>query len=197
MNKIFESGTFSKYRNLANINESISATRSCLDGHRMTTKKTVFLSHKHDELDELKDVIGFLQKEFDVMVYIDSKDKNMPLITSGETAMRIKNIIKQSDKFILLATEGAIDSKWCNWELGYGDALKYQDKIALLPIKPQKSSNISYKGNEYLEIYPYISYFHGYEMYTDGRTIEEGYYVVKIEPDRTKTIEPLSTWFKY
>lgn len=46
----------------------------------------------------------------------------MPKVTSAETATRIKDRISRCDKFILLATNGAIDSKWCNWELGFGDA---------------------------------------------------------------------------
>ncbi len=39
----------------------------------------------------------------------------MPKTTSGVTATKIKQQIKKYDKFILIATDGAIDSKWCNW----------------------------------------------------------------------------------
>ena len=38
---------------------------------------------------------------------------------------KLKEKIEIADKFILLATEKAINSKWCNWELGLGDAAKY------------------------------------------------------------------------
>ena len=80
-------------------------------------------------------------------------DEEMPKYTSGKTADRIKKKIKENDKFILLATDGAISSKWCNWELGYGDAQKYIDNIAILPVKKDYGQ---YNGSEYLQIYPYI-----------------------------------------
>jgi hypothetical protein len=195
MKEIFESGSFSQYRNLVNLNESRRITKSFAEGDGFTTKTTVFLSHKHDELLELRDIIGFLQKEYYVQVYIDSKDSSMPEKTSGETASRIKQIIKQCDRFILLATEGAIESKWCNWELGYGDAQKYKDRIALFPIKPKYSLDVNYKGYEYMQIYPYISYSDGYEKYKNGGCINEGYYVTTFDSDGTKMIEPLSDWF--
>lgn len=102
----------------------------------------------------------------------------MPPITSWETASNLKKRIVECDKFILLATNVAIASKWRNCELGYGDANKYLDNIAILPIKPK---DITYKGNEYLEIYPYISYYNGTEKYSTGELIKEGYYIRKKE----------------
>jgi len=115
-------------------------------------KITIFLSHKHDERTELEAAISFL-KQFGVDVYIDWMDEEMPKYTSGKTANRIKNKIKENDKFILLATDSAVASKWCNWELGYGDAQKYINNIAILPVK---SDYGQYNGSEYLQIYPYI-----------------------------------------
>jgi hypothetical protein len=115
-------------------------------------KITIFLSHKHDEIEELEATISFLKK-FGIDVYVDWMDEEMPKYTSGKTADRIKKKIKENDKFILLATDGAISSKWCNWELGYGDAQKYIDNIAILPVKKDYGQ---YNGSEYLHIYPYI-----------------------------------------
>lgn len=54
-------------------------------------------------------------------IYVDWLDPSMPARTCGRTAENIKENIKKYDKFILVATEGAIASKWCNWELGFGD----------------------------------------------------------------------------
>lgn len=88
-----------------------------------------------------------------VSVYVDWLDEGMPKTTSGETAAKIKKKIKEKDKFILLATEGAISSKWCNWELGFGDAQRYIDHITILPVKENFRD---YSGAEYLQIYPYI-----------------------------------------
>jgi len=113
---------------------------------------TIFLSHKHDEKTELEDAIAFLNS-LGVSVYVDWLDEGMPKSTSGVTAIKIKSKIKEMNKFILLATEGAIASKWCNWELGIGDVHKYIENIAVLPVKENYKD---YTGVEYLQIYPYI-----------------------------------------
>lgn len=192
MKQIFERGQFSSYRiDDSILNEARVATRTFSSGGRISARTAVFLSHKHSDLVELKDIIGFLRKTYNIDVYIDSMDERMPKITSGETATRIKDIIKKCDKFILLATDDAIESKWCNWELGFGDAHKYQKNIALFPIKNGGTSDIYYKGNEYMEIYPHIIYSDGTDKYKDGRIVPEGYYVF-----HEYNITPLYEWLK-
>ncbi len=114
---------------------------------------TVFLSHKHDEVTVLENVICML-KSLGVLIYVDWLDEGMPKYTCGDTARRIKQKIKECKKFILLATEGAIASKWCNWELGYGDAHRYIENIAIMPITEKRGG--IYSGSEYLQIYPII-----------------------------------------
>ncbi len=192
MKTIFEQGAFSSYSQV-NLNES----RSSVLQHSQygVRKTTVFISHKHDDLEDLKGVLGFLQQTYGVKVYIDSQDPTMPKVTSAETALNIKKRINQCDKFILLATNGAIESKWCNWELGYGDAQKFKKHIALFPMKPKGAYDSTYKGSEYMDIYPYISYFDGTETYTNGQTISRGYYVRRRESDGNY-ITPLDDWFK-
>lgn len=66
-------------------------TSSILNGFRNETKlfKTkIFLSHKHDEVQELEGAISFL-KSFGVDIYVDWLDQGMPKNTCGETAVRI------------------------------------------------------------------------------------------------------------
>ena len=192
MRTIFEQGSFNLYSQVY-----LDESRSPVLEHSQygACKTTVFISHKHDDLEDLKGVLGFLQQTYGVKVYIDSQDPTMPKITSAETALNIKTRIKQCDKFILLATNGAIESKWCNWELGYGDALKFKKHIALFPMKPEGSYDSTYKGSEYMDIYPYVSYFNGTETYTNGEPIPRGYYVRRHENDRNY-ITPLGDWFK-
>ena len=108
---IFNQGAFSSYR----IEDSrysgvLIESRSFSAGTRRVTKRTVFLSHKHDDLEDLKGFIGFLEDYYNVECYIDSDDPDMPEKTSGETAERIKKAIKATDRFILLATDNAISS---------------------------------------------------------------------------------------
>ena len=154
-------------------------------------KTIVFISHKHDELEDLKDVIGFLEKNYNVKCYIDSEDGAMPIFTSAETAIRIKDRIQQSDKFILLATNGSINSKWCNWELGYGDAHKFKDNIAIFPFTDE---GVGFKGNEYLQIYPYIVKREFGDVYKDGEPIIPGYYVRSYSEKDKWTITELGRW---
>ena len=59
----------------------------------------------------------------------------------------------------VILLEGAIASKWCNWELGLGDAKKYPSNIAIMPIADQSGS---YTGSEYLQIYPVIKTEYNY-----------------------------------
>lgn len=188
MKNIFNRGDFRNYRT-----DSLNKSRAPILEHSQFAERqtTVFISHKHDDLDELKDIIGFLEKQYNVKTYIDSKDPTMPPKTNGETAKRIKVRISQCDKFILLATNGAIESKWCNWELGYGDGQMFNKKcIALFPIKDAIGD---YEGNEYLEIYPYIVQRSQGDKYSDGRNITPGYYVREKMPDGFN-LTPLDEW---
>lgn len=192
MRNIFVQGSFQRYSQVR-----LDESRSPIIAHSQfgARKTTVFISHKHDDLDDLKGVLGFLEQTYDVKVYIDSRDPSMPERTSAQTALNIKDRIKSCDKFILLATNGAIDSKWCNWELGYGDAHKFQKHIALFPMRPKGSYEFEYKGSEYMSIYPYICYYDGTEKYTSGEPIPRGYYVRWLE-NGNNYITPLADWFR-
>ena len=189
MKTIFEEGLFDAYAGvkLDEARSHIPITHSQYGYHQTT----VFISHKHDDLDSLKGLLGFLERNYDVKVYIDSRDPQMPKVTSAETAKNIKDRIKQCDKFILLATNGAVESKWCNWELGYGDAQKYKSHIALFPLKPKGASDSTYKGNEYMGLYPHIIYCYGTEVYNDGTPVNKGYYVYDQEQN---VVTPLARW---
>ena len=117
-----------EYRNLGrtfskSVQESINEW-----SNEPKTGVTVFLSHKHEEAEELDGAITLLNN-LGVDVYVDWQDKEMPKNTNGATASIIKRKIRENRKFILLATEEAIASKWCNWELGYGDSQKSKEHI--------------------------------------------------------------------
>lgn len=193
MKTIFEQGSFEKY-SYVRLDESMG-TILAHSQYGATKKTTVFISHKHEDLADLKGILGFLENSYGVKVYIDSQDPTMPKLTSAKTAINIKERIRKCDKFILLATNNAIDSKWCNWELGYGDAQKYQDNIALFPMKPKGAFDNEYRGTEYMAIYPYIAFYDGTEKYLDGTPIMRGYYV-REKRDNTNYIIPLNEWLK-
>lgn len=199
MVEVFNQGAFSSYR----IEDSrysgvVTESRSFSAGTRRPTKRTIFLSHKHDDLEDLKGFIGYLERYYTVECYIDSEDPGMPEKTSGVTAERIKKFIKSTDRFILLATDNAIASKWCNWELGYGDAQKYKDRIAILPIK--NTGREIYSGNEYMQIYPHIVRVDSSDISRAGLTypikfpLTPGYYVVSVDSAGKMTYVSLREW---
>jgi hypothetical protein len=154
-------------------------------------KTKIFLSHKHDERDYLEGAISLL-KTYGVDVYVDWLDEGMPKTTSGDTAVRIKQKISESHKFIFLGTDGAINSKWCNWELGLGDAARYIDHIALLPVKKDYTD---FAGSEYLEIYPYIFNIDNYQ-YFKGNYRSQGTYVVYPSVKGNDKVVPISEWLR-
>lgn len=190
MKHIFEQGDFNDYMDIR-LDEAV---KPVTEFYAKVGRTTVFISHKHDDLKDLMGLIGFLENKYHVKAYIDSRDPLMPNNTSGKTALRIKEKITQCNKFILLATNGAVESKWCNWELGFGDAKKFQDNIVLFPMKPKGGSDSLYKGNEYMSIYPYIVKQEYGDRYKNGSSVAAGYYVCTNE-DGNCTLLPLEDWF--
>ena len=117
---------------------------------RALAKSSVFLSHSHRDQDVVA-AAGIFLNEFGVSIYVDWKDDTMPTVTSPESASRIKTRTRENNKFILLATNNAVASRWVPWELGVADDAKGRDRIAILPVS---DTGQTWQGNEYLGIYP-------------------------------------------
>lgn len=176
MAEYFYEGHFNASRITDSIQNVLNESRTF---NRWSSRTSVFISHKHDDLNEISGFIGFL-RNLGVDTYIDAFDPTLPNYTCGETAKRIKERIQQCDRFMFLATDNAIASKWCNWELGIGDVHKYKDKIAIVPIK--NWDRTSYTGSEYLEIYPYLVVSNGAYFIKDVTTSS---FYPKMTPLRT------------
>lgn len=80
--------TFEKAQGIKTFSEFINESKT---RKSTTTEVTIFLSHKHDEVEELKDAIALLKK-YGVNIYIDHNDEEMPKQTSGVTADKLKKI---------------------------------------------------------------------------------------------------------
>lgn len=80
----------------------------------------IFLSHRHKDINQVKEVVGFLQ-QLGGAIYVDYLDDLLPNETSFETASILRERINKCSKFILLATPNSSDSKWIPWELGIGN----------------------------------------------------------------------------
>jgi hypothetical protein len=195
---IFERGHFSENDiEKSVVNDLLREAKNFSAGQRVPPTSSVFLSHKHEDLDDLRGVIGLLRSR-GAEVYIDSMDNKMPSETTGDTARRIKEMIKFCDKFIFLATAKAIESYWCNWELGIGDAFRYLHHLAIIPLKETGEYDWEYEGNEYLQIYSRIDFEP--RPFTDGRNGRihpSGYYVEYPEDeDGITVVTRLTDWLK-
>jgi TIR domain len=146
---------------------------------KTTSDTSIFLSHSHTDKALIEQAKIFFEN-LNIRIYVDWADNTMPESTNAVTAQKIKNqITTWNDKFVLLATNNAVASKWCNWEVGIADPFKLTTKkMALLPLA---DNNGSWNGNEYLQIYPRI----------EAVTTNPNEYLVWY-PDGT--IETISTW---
>ena len=177
------------FASISNKNRGIQTFSKVLNEARNEKKSdtttSVFLSHSHHDKDLINESVAFF-KGINVKVYVDWLDETMPEKTNGITASNIKNKIFYNDKFILLATNNAVSSKWCNWELGIGDTYKIsKDKLLILPLADNKGH---WSGNEYLQIYPRI------EPITNGANSFYDTIFNVIYPDGTKKY--LDVWLK-
>lgn len=120
---------------------------------RSSQTTSIFLSHAHTDREVIEQAVTFF-RTLGISVYVDWMDHTMPERPNGETASNIKSKIQLNDKFVLLATNAAVASKWCNWEVGIADPYKSNSKkMALFPLADNSGT---WDGNEYLQIYPRI-----------------------------------------
>lgn len=116
------------------------------------TQVTVFLSHSHKDASIVEQAVQILGSQ-GVTIYVDWKDQSMPAVTSPSTAVGLKLRIRECKKFVLLATDNALQSRWCPWELGIGDAYRGMDSVAILPVTDPPHA---WSGSEYVGIYSRI-----------------------------------------
>lgn len=149
--------TKQQFESIARIKAGSRGLSATLNESRTFSKASsttsVFLSHSHTDRAIVEQAKVFFQN-LGISIYVDWADETMPEKTNAVTATKIKSKILSNDRFILLATNAAVLSKWCNWEVGIGDAYKlHSDKICILPLADNSSS---WNGNEYLQIYPRV-----------------------------------------
>lgn len=113
----------------------------------------IFMSHSYKD----KRYIFKLKRDIESMgysVYVDWIDDSQLDRTNvtKETAELIRHRMKNCKSLFFVTSENTSTSKWMPWELGYFDGLK--DKVAILPLADEPS--YSYKGQEYLSLYPYV-----------------------------------------
>ena len=131
---------------------ALSEARDNLKLEKANVEVVVFLAHSHED-EELIENARLLIASQGAKIYVDYKDPSMPPITSPETAKLLKERIKACKKFIMLASNNALESKWVPWELGFADSARLINNVAIFPVVDRDSV---WKGNEYVGIYQRI-----------------------------------------
>lgn len=145
---------FTSYKELCyQLNENLKKQNIELNNYNKTS---IFLSHSHKNLKYAYCVALFLARKYGAKVYIDEFDSLMPSITNTETARRLVSKIKHSNRFIFVGTEESFESKWCNWEVGLGDAKRLKGHLAFFVMNDRIEKNGGYDKNEYVGLYPFI-----------------------------------------
>ena len=177
--------------NLSGINMIAESRRELRFFSDSTSAVKVFLSHKHEDKQVLLAIKKILE-DCGAKPYVDWMDCTMPPITDATTAKMLKEKIQNCQKFIFIATIASLGSPWCNWEIGFGDAYKFnKQSIAIFPVKENDGT---WKKNEYLQQYPVIEYRDGTTFRRNGEPIQKGYYHVVKDKDGFSIPTPLKEW---
>ncbi len=115
----------------------------------------IFLSHSFLDAD----IVLGLKKQIEEMghsVYVDwVTDKELERSeASKETAALLKKRMLNSKSLFFATSSNSGVSKWMPWECGFFDGKK-ENKVAICPISLSGTTD-TYKGQEYLALYPYV-----------------------------------------
>ncbi len=125
---------------------------SILEG-RVGHQYDVFLSHSSQDK---RLVIGFKEKlearQLSVYIdWLDDSDTNRDSI-----APKLKDAMEVSENLLYLHTHHSRRSVWTPWEIGFFDAYHGPDKVGVVPLLDDERRVPSYRGHEYLTLYPEI-----------------------------------------
>ena len=142
-------------KNLASSRPIQAKTKLFTESRKIETGFDVFLSHSFLDKEEVEGLYIELT-DFGLKVYVDwivdpQLDRNN---VTKESAALIRNRMNTSKSLLLAISTNASISKWMPWELGYMDAKT--TKCAIVPVSNAAILPKSYKGVEYLSLYPFI-----------------------------------------
>ena len=148
--------------------------------------KTVFLSHSSKDNDLVPGAVLVLENHGG-QVYVDNRDPSLPDSDCVAIAAHLRSVIKQTRKFVMLATPRSKDSKWIPWELGLGDGIHGAYEVALFP-SAESWSEQAWAGQEYLGLYRRI-------VYGDHQSYP-GKQIWMVYDHRTHPAVPLQDWLR-
>lgn len=118
----------------------------------------IFLSHSYADKNKIFDLKVFLNNILNFSIYIDWLDDTHldRYNITAKTARVLRDKMRKSKCLIFVTSLNHPQSKWMPWELGFFDGLK--GKTAILPISLDNSETNVYNGQEYLGLYPYLTF---------------------------------------
>jgi hypothetical protein len=114
----------------------------------------VFLSHSSAEPQEILLGVKATLEDRGLKVYVDKySDPQLSAdnVTS-ETAEILRGRMRQSNTLLYIYSQYSRKSRWMPWELGFFDGLK--GAVGILPVTRDQEE--TFKGEEYLSLYPYV-----------------------------------------
>lgn len=125
---------------------------------RLTPNATfdIFLSHRFLDARYVLMLRDYLQSlGYSVFVdWIEKPELDRERVTK-KTAAYLRGVMDRCDSLLFAVSENSLASKWMPWELGYFDGSN--GRVAIVPITERKIESESYRGQEYLGLYPYIT----------------------------------------
>ncbi|WOK08398.1 TIR domain-containing protein [Imperialibacter roseus] len=150
----------------------------------INTKFDIFLSHSFLDKQEVQGLYQELT-DFGYSVYVDwIVDPHLDRTNvTKESASLVRKRMKCSKSLLLAISTNASMSKWIPWELGYVDGST--SRCAVIPVSKEGVPPKSFKGKEYLSLYPFI------KKVPIGRTNEDKLWVIADEYDYSQ----FDSWF--
>lgn len=142
-------------KNLARSRPAQAKTKLFTESRQIETGFDIFLSHSFLDKEEVEGLYLELT-DFGFKVYVDwIIDPHLDRANvTKESASFIRNRMRTCKSLLLAISTNADTSKWMPWELGYMDAKT--SKCAIIPVSKEAILPKSYKGVEYLSLYPFI-----------------------------------------
>lgn len=114
----------------------------------------VFLSHSSAEPEEILLGVKAMLEDAGLSVYVDKySDPHLsPDKVTIETAEILRGRMRKSNTLLYIYSQHSQKSRWMPWELGFFDGIK--GDVGVIPVT--HSQEETFKGEEYLNLYPYV-----------------------------------------
>jgi hypothetical protein len=116
----------------------------------------IFLSHRLLDAPYVLLLRNYLESlGYSVFVdWIEQPESGREKVTK-RTAAYLRRVMDKSDSLLFAVSESSAASSWMPWELGYFDGSG--GRIAIVPITEGGTTSETYRGREYLGLYPYVT----------------------------------------